>query len=344
MPIDTISVITSPMTHAFAVSTGKAPLLKVHNLTVQFPSAHGTPLTAVDSFSFQINHGETVALVGESGCGKSVTAFSIMRLLQKPGVIAGGNIFLDGIDLLNLSEQEMQLLRGGTISMIFQEPMTSLNPVLKVGYQIAEGILRHKNISRQEAEIEAVSLLSQVGITAAADRYHSYPHQLSGGMRQRIMIAMALACKPRLLIADEPTTALDVTIQAEILQLIDRLKRELDMSLLLITHNLGIVAERADRTIIMYAGHAVETAPTALLMTNPLHPYTRGLLASLPQNSQPGTLLPTIQGNHAAPESGTGCVFCGRCSCHMDVCTPNAPPLKEVEPGHLVACWRADHQ
>jgi len=343
LPIDTISVITSPMTHAFAVSTGKTPLLAVNNLTVQFPSAHGTPLTAVDSFSFQINHGETVALVGESGCGKSVTAFSIMRLLQKPGVIAGGNIFLDGIDLLKLSEQEMQLLRGGTISMIFQEPMTSLNPVLKVGYQIAEGILRHKDISRREADIEAVSLLSQVGITTAADRYHSYPHQLSGGMRQRVMIAMALACKPRLLIADEPTTALDVTIQAEILQLIDRLKRELDMSLLLITHNLGIVAERADRTIIMYAGHAVETAPTALLMTNPLHPYTRGLLASLPQNSQPGTLLPTIQGNHATGESGTGCVFYGRCSCRIDACAMDAPPLKEVEPGHLVACWRTDH-
>lgn len=240
---------------------------------------------------------------------------------------------------MSLPESEMQMLRGATVSMIFQEPMTSLNPVLKIGFQITEGILMHKRITGQEAAREAIELLSQVGITAPQERYHAYPHQLSGGMKQRVMIAMALACRPRLLIADEPTTALDVTIQAEILALIDRLKADLDMSLLLITHNLGIVAERADRTVVMYAGRAVEIAPTDRLLENPLHPYTKGLLASLPQNSPPHTRLPTIPGGIGHLAAGNkGCNFSARCPQGDDRCRNESPMLMELEKDHLVAC------
>jgi peptide/nickel transport system ATP-binding protein len=318
-----------------------SPLLEVKDLSVHFPARDGKQFKAVDTLSFTIATGETLALVGESGCGKSATALSLMRLLQKPGIIAGGTIRLGGRSLLELPDKEMQLLRGGTVSMIFQEPMTSLNPVLKVGFQICEGILRHKNITRAEAAREAVQLLEQVGIPSAAERYHAYPHQLSGGMKQRVMIAMALACKPRLLIADEPTTALDVTIQAEILELIDRLRQELDMSLLLITHNLGIVAERADRTVVMYAGRAVETAPTSNLLTNPLHPYTKGLLASLPQNSPPHRELPVIPGGGVSQLSThPGCLFSLRCPYQSEECTHAAPELVELEKDHLVACWK----
>jgi len=320
-------------------SINASPLLSVKNLSVSFPSPGGGRFNAVDSLSFDINQGETLALVGESGCGKSATALTIMRLLQKPGIIAGGSIVLAGQELLSLPESEMQMLRGEAVSMIFQEPMTSLNPVLKIGFQITEGILRHKRTTGQEAAQEAINLLSQVGIPAPHERYHAYPHQLSGGMKQRVMIAMALACRPRLLIADEPTTALDVTIQAEILALIDRLKAELDMSLLLITHNLGIVAERADRTVVMYAGRAVEIAPTDRLLENPLHPYTRGLLASLPQNSPPHTRLPTIQGGVGHLAAGhKGCNFSTRCQQGHDRCLDEAPMLMELEKDHLVAC------
>lgn len=323
------------------LSIPASPLLEVKDLSVHFPTNAGEPFKAVDTLSFAIHTGETLALVGESGCGKSATALSLMRLLQKPGIIAGGTIRLGGQNLLELPDKEMQLLRGGTVSMIFQEPMTSLNPVLKVGFQICEGILRHKNMSREEAAREAVQLLDQVGIPSAVERYHAYPHQLSGGMKQRVMIAMALACKPRLLIADEPTTALDVTIQAEILELIDRLRQELDMSLLLITHNLGIVAERADRTVVMYAGRAVETAPTANLLTNPLHPYTKGLLASLPQNSPPHRELPVITGGGTSQLSAHhGCLFSLRCPYQTEECAHAAPELVELEKGHLVACWK----
>jgi len=319
--------------------TSVSPLLSVKNLTVRFPSSGGGTFNAVDSLSFDINQGETLALVGESGCGKSATALSIMRLLQKPGIIAGGEIILAGHDLLSLPEIEMQMLRGGTVSMIFQEPMTSLNPVLKIGFQITEGILRHKKITSQEAAREAIELLSQVGITAPSERYHAYPHQLSGGMKQRVMIAMALACRPRLLIADEPTTALDVTIQAEILTLIDRLKAELEMSLLLITHNLGIVAERANRTVVMYAGRAVEIAPTTRLLENPLHPYTKGLLASLPQNSPPHTRIPSIPGGVSQLTEGhNGCIFSTRCQGGDERCHNESPMLLELEKDHLVAC------
>jgi peptide/nickel transport system ATP-binding protein len=318
-----------------------SPLLEVKDLSVHFPASDGKQFKAVDALSFTIDTGETLALVGESGCGKSATALSLMRLLQKPGIIAGGTIRLGGRSLLELPDKEMQLLRGGTVSMIFQEPMTSLNPVLKVGFQICEGILRHKNVSREEAARAAVQLLDQVGIPSAAERYHAYPHQLSGGMKQRVMIAMALACRPRLLIADEPTTALDVTIQAEILELIDRLRQELDMSLLLITHNLGIVAERADRTVVMYAGRAVETAPTSNLLANPLHPYTKGLLASLPQNSPPHQELPVIPGGGISQLSThPGCLFSLRCPYQTEECAHAAPELVELETGHLVACWK----
>jgi len=329
------------MTPAATLPIPPYPLLSVNNLIVRFPSPGGGMFNAVDSLSFTINQGETIALVGESGCGKSATALSIMRLLQKPGIIADGEILFNGRNLLTLPEKEMQLLRGETLSMIFQEPMTSLNPVLKIGFQITEGLLLHKNISRNEAAMEAVELLSQVGIPAPQERYHSYPHQLSGGMKQRVMIAMALACRPRLLIADEPTTALDVTIQAEILALIDRLKLELDMSLLLITHNLGIVAERADRTVVMYAGRGVEIAPTDRLLANPLHPYTQGLLASLPQNSAPHERLPTIPGSISQmTKSRDGCLFSPRCPLADERCRRSEPKLLEVEKDHLVACWR----
>jgi peptide/nickel transport system ATP-binding protein len=317
-------------------------LLEVRNLSVGFPAPDGSRIRAVNSLSFDIRKMETVALVGESGCGKSVTAFSIMRLLQKPGEITGGELLFEGQNLLDLDEESMRKLRGSAISMIFQEPMTSLNPVLKIGFQIAEAISSHKIIPKQIAVAEAVKLLKLVGIPSAEERYDSYPHQLSGGMKQRAMIAMALACAPRLLIADEPTTALDVTIQAQILELIDRLKREIGMSLLLITHNLGIVAERADRTVIMYSGCAVESGKTRMIMENPLHPYTRGLLASLPQRSKPGEKIPTISGTiRPLGTSDTGCPLAGRCICKLDECTTSSPPMVEIEPGHQVACWKA---
>ena len=332
--------MTLPASSSNSVDTDR--LLDVRRLSVTFPTADGSLFQAVKQLSFHINLGETVALVGESGCGKSVTAFSIMRLLQKPGKISGGEILFNGNDVLLFSERDMRALRGAAISMIFQEPMTSLNPVLKIGFQIAEAILQHKSIPRKDADVETVSLLAQVGIPSPAERYHSYPHQLSGGMKQRAMIAMALASNPKLLIADEPTTALDVTIQAQILELIDDLKQKFGMSLLLITHNLGIVAERADRTIIMYAGAAVESAATSEILHNPLHPYTQALLSSLPQNGTPGEPLPVIGGTLTTSYvSSNGCLFAGRCPFKIDICTQQPPPLVEISPGHEAACWRA---
>jgi peptide/nickel transport system ATP-binding protein len=317
-------------------------LLDVRRLTVSFPAADGKEFNAVNQLSFHIDNRETVALVGESGCGKSATAFSIMRLLQRPGKIISGEIHYKGTDLLLLPEESMRALRGADIAMVFQDPMTSLNPVLKSGFQIAESIRLHKNSTRKEATAETISLLSQVGIPSPAERYRSYPHQLSGGMKQRVMIAMALASGPKLLIADEPTTALDVTIQAQILELLDDLKRKSGMSLLLITHNLGIVAERADRTIVMYAGSAMEIARTEDLLSSPLHPYTQALLSSLPQNGRPGEPLTVISGSVAATyDYGDGCPFAGRCPHRIDSCFAAAPQLVELAPGHEVACWRA---
>lgn len=315
-------------------------LLQVKNLTTHFRLPQGT-LKAVNGIDFSLDEGETLAIVGESGCGKSVTAYSIMRLITSPGEITGGEIIFGGMDLLRLSEEEMRRVRGDRISMIFQEPMTSLNPVLSIGNQVCEGLRLHRNLSRGEAREAGIEILRQVGIASPERRFDDYPHQMSGGMRQRVMIAMSLACRPQLLIADEPTTALDVTIQAQILELIDRLKSENRMGLILITHDLGVVAERSHKTAIMYAGKIVEYAPTHELFANPLHPYTEGLLGSLPQNSKPGEQLKTIPG--FVPnllEQLPGCGFCDRCPVKSWECKESQPEMKEVGTGHLVRCWK----
>jgi peptide/nickel transport system ATP-binding protein len=315
-------------------------LLSVNNLATHFHLSSGL-LKAVDGIDFSLDTGQTLALVGESGCGKSVTAYSIMRLVAPPGRIESGSIIFDGTDLLQTSEEQMQRMRGNRISMIFQEPMTSLNPVLRVGEQIMEGLLLHRQMSHSAARDEAIRLLDQVGIPSAAERFTDYPHRLSGGMRQRVMIAMALACRPRLLIADEPTTALDVTIQAQILELIDQLRVENRMSLILITHDLGIVAERCNMTAVMYAGRIMEYAPTHDLFLNPLHPYTQGLLNSLPQNAAPGRPLQTIPGQ--VPDLFAeipGCGFCDRCPGKNWICRSEKPVMKEVSAGHQVRCWK----
>jgi peptide/nickel transport system ATP-binding protein len=318
------------------------PLLQVKSLSTHFHLTHGT-LKAVAGVDFSLEAGETLAIVGESGCGKSVTAYSIMRLVMPPGKIESGEVIFAGQNLLQLPEKEMQELRGNRISMIFQEPMTSLNPVLTVGRQVTEGLMLHRQLTRHEAEAEGLFLLQQVGIPSPAARFSDYPHQLSGGMRQRIVIAIALACAPRLLIADEPTTALDVTIQAQILELIDHLKSDRGMGLILITHDLGIVAERARNTAIMYAGRIVEYAQTDELFGNPLHPYTQGLLSSLPQNSPPGKPLRTIAGNVPnLMDVLPGCGFCERCDKKSKnwACYQEMPILKEVGNGHMVRCWK----
>jgi peptide/nickel transport system ATP-binding protein len=315
-------------------------LLEVKNLTTHFHLSSGL-LRAVDGIDFSLDEGQTLALVGESGCGKSVTAYSIMRLVSPPGKIESGEILFNETDLLKISDEEMRQVRGNRISMVFQEPMTSLNPVLQVGEQIMEGLLLHRKASRTDAREEAVKLLHQVGIPSAAERFCDYPHQLSGGMRQRVMIAIALACRPRILIADEPTTALDVTIQSQILELIDRLKVENRMSLILITHDLGIVAERSERTAIMYAGRIIEYAATSEIFLNPLHPYTRGLLNSLPQTAEPGRPLQTIPGQ--VPDllaDLPGCGFCERCPEKSWLCLTEKPQMVEAGKGHLVRCWK----
>jgi peptide/nickel transport system ATP-binding protein len=317
-----------------------ATLLHVKELSTHFHLPNGI-LKAVDRVSFTLEVGKTLAIVGESGCGKSVTAFSIMRLVTPPGRTVAGEIAFAGHDLLQLTDEEMRAVRGNRISMIFQEPMTSLNPVLSVGSQIVEGLRLHRDFSRNAAREEALSLLRQVGIPSPAERYSSYPHQMSGGMRQRVMIAMALACKPQLLIADEPTTALDVTIQAQILELISQLQQANGMALLLISHDLGIVAERAEQTAVMYAGKIVEYGPTGELVNNPLHPYTEGLLNSLPQNAKPGEPLQAIPGNVPAFLIDLpGCGFCDRCPAKTWECKTEPPQLREARPGHLVSCWK----
>lgn len=298
-------------------------------------------MTAVNGVSFSVERGTTVALVGESGSGKSMTALSIMRLLPPAGFIQSGEIRLDGTELISLSEEEMRSVRGSRISMVFQEPMTSLNPVLRIGEQVIEPLMLHKGIARKDAILQGADLLNRVGIPSAGDRMRDYPHQLSGGMRQRVMIAMALACNPALLIADEPTTALDVTIQAQIMELIDYLRKSTDMGILLITHDLGIVAERSDHTCVMYAGRIMESAPSTLLFNNPLHPYTQALFASLPQNAEPGKPLTALAGQ--APDMATelpGCGFCDRCPSALPECRRQVPELLERESGHYVRCWK----
>jgi peptide/nickel transport system ATP-binding protein/oligopeptide transport system ATP-binding protein len=314
-------------------------LLSVEGLTMAFPNAGGAPAYAIDGVSFSIDRGQVLGLVGESGCGKSMTALCIMRLVPSPGRITAGRIVFDGADLLTLPEPTMRAVRGARIGMIFQEPMTALNPVLTAGYQIAEALLIHQSISRRRAWQRAVELLSEVGIPEAASRARDYPHQLSGGMRQRVMIAMAIACEPDLLIADEPTTALDVTIQAEILDLLRGLRARRGMGLLLITHDLGVVAEQADRVAIMYAGRIVEEASTPELFAHPQHPYTRALLRSMPVLGAHRDRLETIPGN--VPDitrRPSGCSFRDRCPLATAECAVAPPPLEPKRPGHTAAC------
>ena len=317
------------------------PLLSVDRLTTVFDLPIGA-VPAVDAVSFEIRAGETLGLVGESGSGKSVPALSILRLVQPPGRIAGGAIRFKGRDLLGLSEREMQAVRGADIALIFQEPMTALNPVFTIGDQIAETLAVHGRATGRGATARAVELLRAVRIPDAAARVNDYPHQLSGGMRQRVLIAMAIACQPSLVIADEPTTALDATIQAEILDLLREMKQTLDLSLLLITHDLGVIAETADRVAVMYAGRIVETGPVRAILRNPQHPYTRGLLASTPGGAR-GRRLTVIEG--AVPMLGAlppGCAFNPRCPDRFEPCTSAPPPEYAVGPEHLARCYLHD--
>jgi len=315
-------------------------LLQVTGLSTHFAVPGGT-VRAVDCLDFSLAEGKTLSIVGESGCGKSATAFSLLRLVPEPGKIVAGSIMFEGRDLMLLPEEDMRRIRGNRIAMIFQEPMTSLNPVFRIGDQIAEGLRLHRGVTESAAKDMTINMLNMVGIPSPSSRYYDYPHQLSGGMRQRVMIAMALICRPRLLIADEPTTALDVTIQAQILELMDSLKKEMGMSLILITHDLGIVAERSEHTAIMYAGRIVESGPTGEVLDNPLHPYTSGLLASLPQHAEKGRPLPVIPGQVPALNTPLpGCGFCDRCPSREWKCGQEAPPLKEMGSGHSVRCWK----
>jgi oligopeptide/dipeptide ABC transporter ATP-binding protein len=313
-------------------------MLEVSRLTTVFDLPSG-PARAVDEVSFEIHPGETLGLVGESGSGKSVTALSIMRLVQPPGRIEGGRVLFKGRDLLALSEREMRQVRGADVALIFQEPMTALNPVFTIGDQIAETLLVHGAATRRDARQRCIELLEAVRIPDAAARLDDYPHQLSGGMRQRVLIAMAIACKPSLVLADEPTTALDVTIQAEILDLLREMKRTLGLSLLLVTHDLGVIAEMADRVAVMYAGRIVEQAPVRAILRDPRHPYTRGLLASLPRAGTPRRLraidgaVPTLG---AAP---SGCAFHPRCPDRFAPCTGDVPPEFLVGDDRTARCY-----
>ncbi len=317
-------------------------LLSIENLHTYFFTDEGV-VKAVNGLDLTLRRGETLGLVGESGCGKSVTALSIMGLIQSPGRVVRGKIFFDGRELVGLSDAEMGKIRGNRISMIFQEPMTSLNPVFKVGDQIAEVIELHQGVSKQKALERAVEMLTKVGIPDPAERAREYPHQMSGGMRQRVMIAMALACNPEMMIADEPTTALDVTIQAQILDLMNALKKDFGTSILLITHNLGVVAEMVQRVAVMYAGNVVEQADAVQLFNQAKHPYTQGLLASVPAIDQPlpeDRMLQTIPG--VVPtllNVPPGCSFQDRCQQVSVRCTQEDPPLVHVGPEHQVRCW-----
>jgi peptide/nickel transport system ATP-binding protein len=325
-------------------------VLEVNNLQTFFYTRQGLA-KAVDGVSFALRRGETLAIVGESGCGKSVTALSVMRLVaDPPGRVVGGAVRLDGVDLLGLDEDAMRGVRGNRISMIFQEPMTSLNPVMTIGRQISEALMLHQTISRRTAVRKAVEMLQLVGIPEPRQRVKEYPHQLSGGMRQRAMIAMALACNPKVLIADEPTSALDVTIQAQILDLIARLQRELGTAVILITHDLGVVAETAERVIVMYAGRKVEEAAVGDLFAGPRHPYTRGLMNSIPRlalmrrdTSHNAERLQEIPGIVPALSSlPPGCTFAPRCAFATDVCRREYPAYEQKQPGHWAACWHSD--
>jgi peptide/nickel transport system ATP-binding protein len=339
---------------AYVATVPKAPAAKVEtilditDLRTWFFTRDGV-MRAVDGVSFHVFPGETLAIVGESGCGKSVTALSILRLIPSPpGRIVSGAIRFAGRDLLSLSEAEMRQVRGNDISMIFQEPMTSLNPVLTIGRQIAETLTLHQGLGHKAALAKAADMLRLVHIPEADRRIGEYPHQLSGGMRQRVMIAMALACNPKLLLADEPTTALDVTIQAQILDLMRELKQKIDAAIVLITHDLGVVAEMAQRVVVMYAGHKAEEAPVSRVFRRPLHPYTKGLLASVPRL---GASLDHERAPRLAEIAGTvpslrepipGCPFEARCAFATDVCRREMPAFDEKEPGHFAACFHSD--
>jgi peptide/nickel transport system ATP-binding protein len=324
----------------------QATVLEVKNLKTVFFTNSGL-FKAVDDLSFTVRRGETLAIVGESGCGKSVTALSVMRLVPNPpGRIVGGSVALEGTDLLGLDEDKMRAIRGNRISMIFQEPMTSLNPVMRIGDQITEAVRLHRAMTAKQAWAQAVEMLRLVRIPVPERRALEYPHQLSGGMRQRAMIAMALACRPALLIADEPTTALDVTIQAQILALIIELQKELGMGLVLITHDLGVVAQTAQRVIVMYAGRKVEEADVETLFANPKHPYTRGLMASIPAVAPLGATadarLVEIPGMvPSLTNLPKGCAFAPRCELAIARCREEYPPLQAQGADHLAACWRA---
>ena len=317
-------------------------LVEFKNLKTYFYTEDGV-VKAVNDVSFKIKEGETVGVVGESGCGKSVTSMSLMRLIPNPpGKIVDGDILFEGKSVVNMSEDEMRDIRGNKISVIFQEPMTSLNPVFTVGKQIGEAVVLHQKLSKEEARGKAVEMLKLVGIPRAEEIVDAYPHELSGGMRQRVMIAMALSCNPKLLIADEPTTALDVTIQAQILDLMRNLKEKLNTSIMLITHDLGVIAEMADYVVVMYAGKVAEEAPVKELFADPMHPYTKGLLKSKPSLNEDGEgkQLYSIPGQVPNPIGMPDyCYFCDRCDRAIDKCKKEIPPLREIKPGHKVACW-----
>lgn len=315
-------------------------ILEVLDLRTTFHTSDGI-IVAVDGISFHVNKGETLGIVGESGSGKSTTAMSIMRLIPiPPGKIEQGEVFFEGENLLAVGEERIREIRGNDIAMIFQEPLTSLNPVYTVGDQIAEAIVLHQGLSRKKAMQRAVEMLRLVGIPAPERRVHEYPFRLSGGMRQRVMIAMALSCNPKLLIADEPTTALDVTIQAQILDLMKKLKEELGMAIMMITHDLGVIAEMAERVIVMYAGKVMEEAPVIPLFRNPAHPYTRGLIDSIPRLDVDKERLHVIEGVVPNPMfMPKGCRFNPRCRYAKDRCRKEEPPLLEIAPGRKTRCW-----
>lgn len=318
-----------------------ASLLKVKDLNISFHTYAGE-VQAVRGVNFEVEQGEAVAIVGESGCGKSVTAKAIMKLLSTPPAsYKKGSIIFNGKELIKMKEKEMQKIRGNEISMIFQDPMTSLNPTSKIGYQIVEAVMKHNRISKKEANKRAVEMLELVGIPQPSKRANQYPHEFSGGMRQRAMIAMALACQPRLLIADEPTTALDVTIQAQILELMKELQQKTETSIILITHDLGVVAEMCDRVIVMYAGKVVEIGTTREIFEKPQHPYTRGLLKSVPrldmEKNKP--LSPIIGTPPDLLDPPIGCSFFPRCEDAMRICREHSPELEKVEDGQIAACW-----
>ncbi len=321
-----------------------ATLLEIENLKTQFFTSAGT-VRAVDGISYTVDEGETVALVGESGCGKSVSALSILRLIPwPPGKIVGGHIKFDGVDLATLSEEEIRKVRGKDIAMVFKEPMTSLNPVLSIGEQLSETLITHFDITQKEASKKALNLLEMVGISDPERRLDQYPHHLSGGMRQRVMIAMALSCEPKLIIADEPTTALDVTIQAQILELMKDLTKRLGVSLIIITHNLGVVARYADRVNVMYAGKIIETGSAKNIYHTPKHPYTLALLNSIPRMDQPRKAkLDPVEGQPPdLTQLDDGCSFRFRCRFAVDGCAKSFPQLEAVSDGHFSACFEKE--